>query len=49
MLVLAFALLSTTSMPARYRAIMGPATNHIVMPLPSGVMTAPNMTRIIAA
>ena len=28
---------------------MGPATNHIVIPLPSGVIMAPNITKIKAA
>ena len=32
------------SMPARYNAIIGPAINHMVTPLPSGVIIAPKIT-----
>lgn len=36
-------------MPITYRAIMGRATNHIVTPLLSGVITAPKIVMIIIA
>ena len=36
-------------MPAVYNAIIGPAINHIVTPLPSGVIIAPKMTMITIA
>ena len=38
-----------TAIPAAYSAIIGPAMNHIVTPLPSGVMAAPNMTMATTA
>ena len=31
-------------MPATYNVNIGPAINHIVIPLPSGVITAPKIT-----
>ena len=37
------------SMPIAYRAIIGNAMNHIVTPLPSGVIIAPNTVMIIIA
>src|SRR5574340_574481 len=40
---------SETAMPMRYNTIMWPATNHMVTPLPSGVMAAPKMTIAIMA
>jgi hypothetical protein len=36
-------------MPIAYRAIIGKAINHIVTPLPSGVIIAPNTEIIISA
>jgi len=36
-------------MPARYNPIIGPAINHIVTPLPSGVTSAPKITMTIIA
>jgi hypothetical protein len=35
-------------MPAKYNAIIGNDTNHIVTPLPSGVITAPKTIIAIA-
>ena len=48
-LILRLALLSIASIPIRYNAIIGPATNHIVSPLPSGVIIAPKITKTIIA
>jgi hypothetical protein len=42
-------LLSITSIPATYKRIIGPATNHIVTPLPSGVINAPNIVHKVMA
>ena len=44
-----FSCLSATTMPAKYNAIIGNDTNHIVTPLPSGVITAPNTIMAIIA
>ena len=41
--------LSATIMPAKYNAIIGNDTNHIVTPLPSGVITAPKTMMAIIA
>ena len=41
--------LSATTMPAKYNAIIGSDTNHIVTPLPSGVITAPKTMMAIIA
>ena len=37
------------NMPAKYNPIIGPATNIIVTPVPSGVMTAPKIMMITIA
>jgi hypothetical protein len=46
-LILRLALLSIASIPISYNAIIGAATNHIVSQLPSGVIIAPKITKII--
>jgi hypothetical protein len=37
------------NMPAKYNPIIGPATNIIVTPVPSGVMTAPKIIMMTIA
>ena len=48
-MLLSFSFLLMAKMPTAYRAIMGNATNHIVTPLPSGVIIAPKIVMIIIA
>lgn len=48
-MLLSFSFLLMAKMPTAYRAIMGSATNHIVTPLPSGVIIAPKTVMIIIA